>query len=125
MPFNISSFKSQGPIFGGARPSLFSVTMTPPAGGGALNPAGMNQLRFMCKAASLPEAQVSSIEIGYFGRKIKVAGERAFQDWQITVINDEDFAIRSMLESWSNGINTLESNIREDRKSTRLNSSHT
>lgn len=69
--------------------------------------------RLTCKAAALPEATVAEIEVGYFGRRIKVAGERAFQDWQVTIINDENWVMRAMLEAWSNGINRLEANIRD------------
>lgn len=69
--------------------------------------------RLTVKAAALPEATVAEIEVGYFGRRIKVAGERAFQDWQVTVINDENWVMRAMLEAWSNGINRLEANIRD------------
>jgi hypothetical protein len=32
MPFNISAFKSNGLVYGGARPSLFNVFMSAPAG---------------------------------------------------------------------------------------------
>jgi len=48
----------------------------------------------------------------YFGRKIKLAGDRTFADWTVTVINDEDFLIRNALEQWSNQINSLQGNLR-------------
>jgi hypothetical protein len=112
MPFNISSFKTNGLVYGGARPSLFNVFVTPPAGLGIDN-TSVDKFRFLCKTAELPESTVSSIEIPYFGRKIKVAGERAFADWGVTVMNDEDFAIRAMFEAWSNAINRMVSNVRD------------
>jgi len=112
MPFNISSFKTNGLVYGGARPSLFNVFVTPPAGLGIDN-TSVEKFRFLCKTAELPESTVSSIEIPYFGRKIKVAGERAFADWGVTVMNDEDFAIRAMFEAWSNAINRMVSNVRD------------
>jgi hypothetical protein len=126
MTFDINTFKHSGLKYGGARPSLFVVEFAPPTGFFQNNPSGIVQTtagiatingqqlsRLTCKAASLPEAVVSEIEVGYFGRRIKVAGERAFQDWQVTVINDENFVMRAMLEAWSNGINRLEANIRD------------
>lgn len=112
MPFNISAFKSNGLVYGGARPSLFNVFMSAPAGIGIDN-VSVDKFRFVCKTAELPESNVSQIEIPYFGRKIKVAGERSFNDWAVTVMNDEDFSVRSMFETWSNAINRLVSNVRD------------
>ena len=55
---------------------------------------------------------VSPIRVSYFGRHIKVAGNRDFEDWTITVFNDEDFSLRDMFEDWSNSINSLQGNLR-------------
>lgn len=112
MPFNISAFKSNGLVYGGARPSLFSVFMSVPGGLGIDN-VSVDKFRFVCKTAELPESTVSSIEVPYFGRKIKVAGERSFADWGVTVLNDEDFSVRSLFESWSNALNRHVSNVRD------------
>lgn len=128
MTFDINTFKATGLKYGGARPSLFVVEFSPPTGflqtsanattttatGVSTTSINTGTLsRLTCKAASLPEAVVAEIEVGYFGRRIKVAGERAFQDWQTTVINDENFVMRALLEDWSNGINRLEANLRD------------
>ena len=112
MPFNISAFKSNGLVYGGARPSLFNVFMSVPAGLG-LDNVSVDKFRFVCKTAELPESVISSIDVPYFGRKIKVAGERAFADWSVSVINDEDFSVRAMFEAWSNALNRLVSNVRD------------
>jgi hypothetical protein len=112
MPFNISAFKSNGLVYGGARPSLFNVFMSVPAGLGIDN-VSVDKFRFVCKTAELPESVISSIDVPYFGRKIKVAGERAFADWSVSVINDEDFSVRAMFEAWSNALNRLVSNVRD------------
>lgn len=112
MPFNINSFKAQGMQWGGARPSLFQVQVTPPPTL-PLNPEAFRKLTFTCRAAELPESTITNIEIPYFGRKIKVAGERTFADWSITIMNDEDFSVRSMFEAWHNAINTMQTNIRQ------------
>ena len=112
MPFNISAFKSNGLVYGGARPSLFNVFMSAPAGLG-LDNVSVDKFRFVCKTAELPESVISSIDVPYFGRKIKVAGERAFADWSVSVINDEDFSVRAMFEAWSNALNRLVSNVRD------------
>lgn len=111
MAFNINQFKAQGLVYGGARPSLFQIEVAPPVGI-PLNPEAFRKFVFTCRAAELPESTVSNIEIPYFGRKIKVAGERTYADWSVTVMNDEDFSVRSMFEAWLNGINTAVSNVR-------------
>ena len=110
--FNISTFKTRGLTQGGARPTLFEVYMTPPAGVGA-DQDSADKFRFTCRGASLPAASVQSIDVGYFGRKIKVQGDRTFTDWTVTIMNDEDFLVRSMFEKWSNALNRMESNIRD------------
>jgi hypothetical protein len=111
MPFNIAAFKTNGLVYGGARPSLFNIFLSVPLGIGIDN-VSVDKFRFVARAAQLPESTVSPIEVPYFGRKIKVAGERAFQNWSVTVMNDEDFAVRSMFELWSNSLNRLVSNVR-------------
>lgn len=113
MAFNINTFKQNGLIFGGARPSLFEIILTPPPSIGVDLLNSSTKLAFTCRAAELPEMNISSIDVPYFGRKIKVAGERTFADWSITVMNDEDFIVRSMFEAWSNAINRLVANVRD------------
>lgn len=109
MPFNIDTFRSNGLTYGGARASLFEITIpSPPTGIGVSGAAA--QLTFLARAAQIPAMTIDPVEIPYFGRKIKLAGDRTFADWTITVMNDEDFAIRSMFENWSNKINSLVSN---------------
>jgi hypothetical protein len=113
MPFDILQFKEQGLQYGGARPCLFQVTI-----GQALdpadqfNPGALADFPFLVRAASLPSMVVSPIRVPYFGRHIKVAGNRDFEDWTITVFNDEDFGLRDMFEDWSNNINSLQGNLR-------------
>ena len=109
MPFNVNTFKSEGLKLGGARPSLFEVSI-PAMPGGVGAGIAPQQLTFLARAAQLPAMTIDPVEVPYFGRKIKLAGDRTFADWTITVMNDEDFAIRSMFENWSNKINALVSN---------------
>ena len=113
MPFNINSFKQNGLIWGGARPSLFEVIVSAPPNIGIETTTSTARMAFLCRAAELPEMNLSNIEIPYFGRKIKVAGERTFADWGVTVMNDEDFIVRAMFEAWSNAINRIISNVRD------------
>lgn len=111
MAFNINEFKTAGLTFGGARPSLFQLTVSPPVILG-LNPDSALKFQFLARAAELPASTVSSFNVSYFGREIKFSGERTFADWRVTIMNDEDFAVRSMFEAWLNSMNSMESNIR-------------
>ena len=58
----------------------------------------------MCKAANLPAQNVASIDVPVRGRQFKVAGDRTIDNWTITVINDENFAVRNAMERWSQSI---------------------
>lgn len=104
--FNINDIKGalKG---GGARQTLFSCQVT-----NKLFPEADFKTPFLIKASSLPEVSIGNMQVPYFGRKINLPGDRAFQPWQITVINDEDFLIRNAMEKWSNAINSLQTNVR-------------
>jgi hypothetical protein len=106
MAFNINEFKSQL-VGGGARPSLFEVRITHP-----ILSAADFKIPFMVKTAGLPASNLGTFNVPYFGRQVKYAGDRQFEDWTVTVINDEDFAVRNALEAWSNAINSHASNTR-------------
>lgn len=87
---------------GGARPSQFKVILTFPSwvGGNAAASKG----EFLVKAATLPASIITPIEVPYRGRITKLAGERQFANWNVTVLNDNDFLIRNTMERWSKGI---------------------
>jgi hypothetical protein len=107
MAFNIQEIRSQLAL-GGARNSLFQVQIANPANG-----AGDIKVPFMVKAAQLPASNLGTIPVPYFGRQIKIAGDRVFAPWTVTVINDEDFLVRNAMEQWMNSINSHAGNIRE------------
>lgn len=94
-------------VGGGARPNLFEVEMNFPAVSGQTEDTGM---RFMIKAAQLPASNVGVIDIPFRGRNLKIAGDRTFDPWTITVINDVDFRIRNAFEVWMNTLNKLDDN---------------
>lgn len=106
MAFNVAEMRAQL-TGGGARPNLFEVQITNP-----INGVADFKIPFMVKASSIPESNLGMIEVPYFGRKIKVAGDRTFAEWSVTVINDEDFAIRNAMEQWMNAINSHVGNLR-------------
>ena len=69
-------------------------------------------MSFLGRAAQLPGSTVNQVPVYYFGREMKFAGNRAFTDWTLQIINDEDFLIRNSLESWMNAISSHVTNIR-------------
>jgi len=108
---NINRFKERlrG---GGARPNLFEVVLDIPGGVGVQSPAEVQRsARFLVKAAALPASNLGVVEVPFRGRQLKVAGDRTFDTWTVTVINDTDFRIRSAMEAWSNSINNNYTNI--------------
>ena len=104
----ISDFKGKL-TGGGARANLFEVVLNWPT---LLSPDNevRNKARFMVKGANLPASNVAQIEVPFRGRVLKIAGDRTFDSWTVTVINDTDFAIRSAFENWMNTINKLSDN---------------
>lgn len=98
MAFNLDQFRSKLKD-GGARPSLFEAELRWPQSVGTGVDAAQAS-RFMVKIAELPASTVGSIDVGYFGRKIQVVGDRTFTPLSVTVINDEDFIIRRATEEW-------------------------
>lgn len=100
MAHTIQDFKSTL-IGGGARPNLFEVTIPGSIpGGGSLG----ETFSILCKSAQLPASNVASIDVPFRGRTFKVAGERTFDPWTVTIINDEGFELRQVMENWMNFI---------------------
>ena len=101
----IDDFKAKL-IGGGARANLFKATLTFP--GYAQGDTELAQ--FMCKAASLPASIIGQIDVPYRGRQLKMAGDRTYENWSVTIINDTGFEIRNAFERWQNEITTHQSN---------------
>ena len=86
---------------GGARPNLFEVSI--PAKTGVFEYTGndsQNEAKILVKAAQLPASNIASIDVPFRGRIMKVAGDRTFDTWTVTVINDVDFALRTSFQNW-------------------------
>jgi hypothetical protein len=104
----ITDFKSKL-SGGGARSNLFEVVLSFPASA----PADANVLdksRFLVKSAAMPASTVTPLPVAFRGRTLNVAGDRTFESWTITVINDTDFSIRSAFENWMNTMNKVSDN---------------
>ena len=102
----ITDFKSKM-SGGGARPNLFEVELVFPDPIAIENDV-KEKSRFLVKAAQLPASNITPIDVNFRGRILKIAGDRTFDTWTVTVINDVDFAIRSAMEKWMNFINKME-----------------
>ena len=111
MAFNVDAFRTAMKN-DGARPNLFEVSLVFPSFVELGGLAG-SQSRFFVKTAQLPGSTIGTVTVPYFGREVKAAGNRTFADWSVTVLNDEDFALRNAFERWHRGINGNVTNLRE------------
>ena len=104
---NINDFKAKL-AGGGARANQFKVTM--PFPGYAQVGGEIEDLAFLCTTAQIPAMNVGLVNVPFRGRQIKIAGDRTFADWSITVLNDTNFKLRNAFERWQNGINNMSDN---------------
>ena len=114
MTMRIDDFKT-ALAQGGARSNLFKCTVFWPNGnitGDADTNIGGDALHsFMIKQAALPASTIASIPVPFRGRELKVTGDRTFADWNITVVNDNNFAVRNAFERWHDAINGAVTNV--------------
>jgi|TARA_B110000259_G_C13987373_1_gene391033 hypothetical protein len=94
----IDQFKAQL-IGGGPRANRFRVFL----------PRAGNNIEFMCKGANIPAATLGEVVIPFRGHNLKLAGERTFADWSVTIINDMEFSARTALEAWQMEIQAMDS----------------
>ena len=97
-------------IGGGARPNMFEVNITLPE---QIAPNGdiSQDMRFLVKGAEIPAAVIGNIPVPFRGRVLPVAGDRTFDPWTVTIINDASFDVRRAMEEWSNLINDLQFDV--------------
>lgn len=100
--FNIEKFKKRALQSGGYRPALFDVQV----------PTLGEEFNFLCMSTQVPTFTTGIIEVPYFGRKVKIAGDRTFAEWTTTVMIEEDFSQRRALEAWAEKINSAVENKR-------------
>ena len=104
---NINDFKSRLKG-GGARANQFKVTL--PFPGFASVGGETSDMAFLCTATSTPASTVADVAVAFRGRSLYVAGDRTFDTWSTTVLNDTDFKIYRATERWLNGINNMTDN---------------
>lgn len=84
-----------------ARPNLFEVEI----------PFLGRDFKFKCKAASMPTAITEQVIVGYQNKKLKLGGDRAFEDWTITVYNDSSHDVRQQFIDWQDLVHALDRRI--------------
>ena len=104
---NINDFKARL-AGGGARANQFKVTM--PFPGYAAVGGETSDLAFLCQATSLPGMTLTNVAVPFRGRVLNIAGDRSFNPWSVTVMNDTDFKLYRAMERWMNGINNMTDN---------------
>ena len=98
---NITEFRSRL-SGGGARANLFEVEIAFPEELVIDLNLVTDKVPFLVKAAEIPASNLGNIPVPYRGRVLPVAGDRTFDPWTVTIINDTDFIIRDAMEKWSN-----------------------
>jgi hypothetical protein len=101
----ITGFKSKL-AGGGARSNLFEISI--PAFPSIVGTWDNDTFTCMCKGGPIPAANISSVPIAFRGRTLNVPGDRTYDPWTVTILNDENFKIRTAFERWSNAINRLD-----------------
>jgi hypothetical protein len=104
---NINEFKSRL-SGGGARANQFKVTMVWP--GYAAVGGETSDMSYLCTATALPGQNLGTVSVPFRGRVLNLAGDRTFNPWSVTVLNDTDFKIYRAFERWFNGMNNMTDN---------------
>lgn len=111
---NLTTFK--GKIGYGVRPNLFRVSIADPGSSisGIANAttditASDSKFTFLCRSAGIPAASIGTVEVPFRGRVIKLPGDRTFESWTVTVLADENMAVRAYFEKWMDHLNKHDS----------------
>ena len=104
---NINDFKAtlKG---GGARANQFQVTL--PFPGFAAVGGETRTMSYLCQATHLPGMTLGEVDVKFRGRSLYIAGDRTFEAWTTTIMNDTDFMLRNAFERWMNEINAMSDN---------------
>ena len=98
---NLSSF-TQALHGGGARANQFQVTL---GGSGASGLSG--DFHFLCRSAQIPALTIGEVAVPYRGRTIYLAGDRTYDAWTVTILNDRNYSVRAFLESWMDDMSDI------------------
>ena len=98
---NLSSF-TQALHGGGARANQFQVTL---GGAGAAGLSG--DFHFLCRSAQIPALTIGEVAVPYRGRTIYLAGDRTYDAWTVTILNDRNYSVRAFLEKWMDDMSDI------------------
>lgn len=68
-------------------------------------------ISFLAKATSLPAGTLGIMDVPFQGRIIKLAGDRVYDDWDITIYQTTDADVRKRIDEWMVTALGHESNI--------------
>lgn len=66
--------------------------------------------KFFCRAAQMPASTIGVIEVPMQGRTYKIPGDRTFEPWTVTVMNDQKQELRRSFERWITMMNNAKRN---------------
>jgi hypothetical protein len=102
MSNNIINFKEN--FFGGTRSNRFLVSGSFPTGGNFTN--------FHIRSTLLPQLVTRTLSYDFFGRKYHYPGEKDYQTWTFTVLDDTGaYDLWRAFQRWQNSINNHETNV--------------
>ena len=102
MSQNINTFRAKL-SGGGARANQFKITFTSPAVASNFP----EKHSALIRTGQLPGSSIGEVVVPFRGRALYLAGDREYEPWTTTVLNDTDFAVRNIVESWQNGMNNF------------------
>ena len=86
---------------GGARANQFQIVFNTPS----RLPTFQGKHSFLVRTGQLPGSSVGEVVVPFRGRALYLAGDREYEAWTTTVLNDTDFMIRNAMENWQNEMN--------------------
>lgn len=104
MAFSLDEFKGSiaSTNWGGfTRNNLFEVEFGFPQGVGGSTTKKTAVSKYLCRAAQIPSYTQGNIEVPFRGRTLKIAGDRTYEPWTVTIMNDQKHTARNLFEKWA------------------------
>lgn len=93
----------------GARPNRYEIIFTFPQGIGSIKES--QKISYTCKAATIPASNLGIAPAWFKGRQIKLAGDKEWDDWTVSIYLDTDFVGRRIFEKWHENILSFTDNV--------------
>lgn len=85
---------------GFTRNNLFEIEMGFPTKLGANATKRENTVKYLARAAQIPSYTQGNVEVPFRGRTLKIAGDRTYEPWTVTFMNDQKQVARNIFETW-------------------------